>query len=124
MRGCVAEAWVKMAHSSRPLHPSEIDKIDTSKKTAVKTLTHESPGGPRLGGPDSNVFWPVGSTGKTCALRSDRRRALAVQREIGRAIFASLEYFRSNEAPHFCQYFPRESDIKKPRGRDRQEDRS
>src|SRR5262249_36505652 len=112
-----------MAHSSRPLHPSEIDKIDTSKKTAVKTLTHESPGGPRLGGPDSNVFWPVGSIGKTCPLRSDGRRAPAGQREIGRAILSSLGFFRANEGPHFCQYFLRESDMKKPRGRDGREDR-
>src|SRR5215831_195779 len=58
------------------------------------------------------LFWPVGSTGKTCALRPDGRRAPAVQRQIGRAIFASLEYFRSNEAPHFRQYFLRESDMK------------
>src|SRR5215475_564801 len=124
MRGCAAEAQVKLAHSSGSLCPSEIDKIDTSNTTAVKTLTHESPGGPRLGGPDSNVFWPVGSTGKTCSLRRDGRRAPAVQREIGRAIFASLEYFRSNEAPHFRQYFLRENDIKKLRGRDRRENRS
>src|SRR4030095_809411 len=116
---CGSTAKALVAHERARLRPSETGKTDTSKKTDIERSTHESLGGLRLVVPYANVFWPVDSTGKICALRFDERRALAVRREIARAIFGSLEYFRSNVAPHFCQYYPREIDTKKPRGRDK-----